>query len=84
MVNPGEIELFVAAEDRTNDRAQIRRFEAWLLSSRERKSSDSPAVVNDSVTSTACSELGVFPGGMCALVGTRQRVHRGRWNERRN
>lgn len=28
MVNPGEIELFVAAEDRTNDRAQIRRFEA--------------------------------------------------------
>lgn len=45
---------------------------------RERKSSDSPAVVNDSVTSTACSELDVFPGGMCALVGTSQRVHRGR------
>lgn len=40
---------------------QVRRFEERLLSAGEEKL-DSPAVVNDSVTSTACSALDVFPG----------------------
>lgn len=57
-----EVKPVVVAQD-TNSRSQVRRFEAWLLSTGEEKL-DSPAVVNDSVTSTACSALDVFPGGL--------------------
>lgn len=56
-----EVKPVVVAED-TNGRSQVRRFEAWLLSGEEKL--DSSAVVNDSVTSTACSALDVFPGGL--------------------
>lgn len=66
----------MVAED-TDGRVQVSRFESRLLSAIEEKL-DSPAVVSDSVTSTARSALDVFPGGRCALVGTRQRAKRGR------